>query len=97
MLEKYLISPEEGMGIALKYHVRYTDLVLGGNVRHMRFMEALLATYFNKENAPYTYPARNKVRFTFRVERKKFNEAIEEMQRRGLNVSPIERLERIMR
>lgn len=97
MLEKYLISPEEGIGIALKYNVRYGDLVLGGNLRHMRLMESIMATYFHRENVGYTYPARNKVRFNFRIERKKFDECVKEMQRMGLHVQRIERLERIMR
>ena len=97
MLEKYLISPEEGIGIALKYNVRYGDLVLGGNVRHMRLMESILANYFHRENTSCNYPARNKVRYTFRIDKKKFDESIKEMQRLGLNVQPIERLERIMR
>jgi hypothetical protein len=97
MLEKYIISPEEGVGIALKYSARYEVVGLGGNARNLRLMEHLLATYFNRGNLQCTYPARNKVRFNFRVERKKFADAIDEMKRQGMNVTEIERLERIMR
>jgi len=63
----------------------------------VRAMEGILTTYFQVEIPRATFPQRNKVRFEFPLERQKFLDALKEMEGQHIVVTPVDRLERIMR
>lgn len=96
MLFKYFLWITE-QPFALKYDAKTGKATIGGHPIGLLEMKSIANDFFKKESDDPVYHARNKVRISFKISDKEFQDGIRFMADNGLRVQATKSLGRIMR
>jgi len=97
MIRKFLIGINN-VELAMKYHIKTGVLEIGGNTRHITFLEELLRDYWGVKRVNDPVPtAKNKLRFCQHMNRPRFEEGVRQLELNHFAIEEVRSLGRVMR
>ncbi len=96
MREKYLVVIGEQVA-CVRYSLRNGETVIGGNVRFRETYERIIVGYFTDRLPRIRFMQKNKVRYTFTISKKKFDDGMKSLREQGFTVERVQSHGRMMR
>lgn len=84
--EKYIVQVGDNVTIALKYNLERKEVILGGLIRFIDTMNAVISEYYKQGITTPIMVQRNKIRFVFSCSYVKHREALELMKEHAIIV-----------
>jgi hypothetical protein len=96
MREKYLVCISEVVA-CVRYDLRNGETIVGGNARFRETYERIIVGYFADRVPRIRFVQKNKVRYTFTLNKSRFDAGIKSMREQNFTVERVRSHGRMMR